>query len=147
MDAVVGVLAAVLGALVGVIGTWWVTTRQANREVAAKNREAAGAYLEAIAAALLGMASSFSSRTIPYEQGHTFQRLVDDYEPVLRPYMGDAVAVYLRKLQVIARRAEEHDGVIASGSDSGEATALLADIARMAGDLQAEAVKLRTKAF
>jgi hypothetical protein len=149
MDAIVPVIAAVLGSLVGGLFTYWIAARQSKQELAAqkqelgvKNRDAAAAYLEAIAAALEGMASSFDSGTIPYVQGHTFQRLVDTYEPVLGPHLGNAVGADLRRLQAIARRAEEQDGFIRAG-DTTDATSLLADMMRIVGDLRATAVTLR----
>lgn len=142
VGAIIGVGGIVLGALIGAVVTSRVLPQQARRELAAKNRDAAAAYLEAIAATLEAMAHSFSSNRIPYEHGHTFQRLVDSYEPKIKPYLGEGASADLRKLQAIAQRAEAHDGALAAG-DKADATALLADIWRMIGDLRAMAVTLQ----
>lgn len=156
MEVVVPAITAVLAAVIGAVTAYGIARRQSKEQLAAQeqelaarkqelavqNRDTAAAYLEAIAAALEGMASSFESGRIPYDQGHTFQRLVETYEPVLGPHLGNAVGSDLRKLREIARRAEEQDGLIRAG-DATDASSLRPDMMRTVGDLRATAVTLR----
>jgi hypothetical protein len=139
------IVAAVVGGLIGVVGTLLVVGLQARRDVARAKRDGAAAYLNTLAVALAGMADSFDQGRIPHEQGHLFESLVDSYEPVVGPYSVPGVSVDLRNLQTIASRADEFDGNILAGSPSVDAT-LPADIRRLAGDLKADAVKLSAQA-
>lgn len=142
---------ALIGAVIGVIGTLIATSwqmrqqrSQMQQQMTQKDHELAAAYLVGIAGALSGMTVEFDKGLIPYEQGHLFERLIEDYEPKLHQYLGDKDSTDLRKLQDLARRAEEQDGQIDQGiiDDPSKQSELLADMRRMAGDLRAKAIKI-----
>ena len=142
MEILAAVVGAILGGVIGAISTYF-TTRQT---VTQSKREAAAAYLEAISAALLGMETELRQDRIPHTQGHLFDSLINAYEETLRPYLGEQTQKYLAKLKNQSRQALLMDGYILEKAmpDPIQREQWLNDMKRIAGDLHAQAVRIRT---
>src|SRR5262249_16295294 len=104
-------------------------------------------YLEAIAAALSGMAMAFDRHQAPYEEGHRFDRLIRNYDSNVKKYLGNEVITDLARFQAIAGRADNPDRQIERYlvSDAAELRELIDDLRRVAGDVAGKAHDVRLR--
>lgn len=74
---------SVIGAVLGVVATW-LFMRPTERRIAAKeHRSAAGEFIAALAAALIGMAADFRNNRVPHRFGHAFEGAMVSFESLL----------------------------------------------------------------
>jgi hypothetical protein len=136
-EAIVGIV----GALIGAAATLLAVLPQLTRA----RREAAAAYIEAMAASLLGMAEAFKDNLVPHDHGHAFEGLVSHYERYVGRYVGEELEHDLRRFREVARRAADTDERIATNvlqADDDPVTVAI-DLRRLAGDLRAKAASTR----
>jgi hypothetical protein len=132
--------AGLVGAALGAAATLLAIIPQLRQA----KREAAAAYQEALAGALLDMAAAFRAGQVPHRAGHTCEVLLNEYERYLRPYLGEESARTMEKLRELARQARSRDQELADELANREDLMNLAiNLERVAGELQGHAQQIR----
>jgi hypothetical protein len=107
---------------------------------------AAATYIRAISAALLAMADDFNKGEIPYKSGREFIGVLNVFEDYVIPHLGAEALERLKKLNELARDAQQIDIPLYEGRVPKDQIARwTVEAKRAAGDLSAVVAMLEGK--
>jgi len=140
-EPVATIIAAVIGAIAGIIGTFFASVLPERR----KRPSLIADFLEEIAGKVTEMIIKFEKEEIPHEAGHALDSLIDFFEKATnRRFLGTMALKTLSELRKLSQEAETVDMYLYSGEngkslrDAWKTRAL-----GIVGELRGEAAKLR----
>jgi hypothetical protein len=135
---------SVIGAVLGVVATWLLMRPTERRVAAQRDRSAAGEFITALAAALIGMAADFRNGRVPHRFGHAFEGAMVSFDSFVSEHLGVETKERLNHLMELARDAQRLDAELYAGvADRGELERWAIEAERAVGDLEAIAAKLK----
>ena len=142
MEALFGIIGAMIGAVAGIGSTYIVFRAQRRRD----NRISAAYFLEGLADNLDGMIERFKENKIPRVEGNALDEALPRLQSIIQPHIGDEATVLQRRFRDLTQGAEDIDGTLYRNENpiDEEKDGWIVEAERLAGIMKGKAAILKS---
>jgi hypothetical protein len=160
-DTLVGLLGAIVGAIVTLLGTvgieWWKNAREIKRIRLKASQDEARAlahYMNEAAVHCDEIAIALAKHEIPHSHGHAFNGLLEGFGDLFKPYLSTEVIKLKERMREVSDSATEYDTELWEAKNYDDLKKetkrrikqFVIDAQRLSGDLRAAAELIRAAA-